>query len=126
MLNQPTLTAWGPAERSTRFYGKYVGQKDQTYDKPQELLPKVPHISLTPFLKGVANRLLCNSARPHWGRSHSTIRAAVCQFAPFPAWGTALAFAPICIRLLSCVSLYRTWYPIDSPPPLPAGHPHLR
>ena len=28
-----TLTAWGPAERSTRFYGKYVKRERQTHEE---------------------------------------------------------------------------------------------
>ena len=44
------------AVRSARFYGEYVGQNGQAYDKPQKLLSSVPHNRITPFPKGVANR----------------------------------------------------------------------
>ena len=50
------LTVWSLPKRSARFYGEYVGQNGQTHAKPQKLLSLVPHISLTPFHGGVANR----------------------------------------------------------------------
>ena len=40
------LTVWVPAKRSARFYGKYVGRKDQTYQKFQK---KFSHQASPPF-----------------------------------------------------------------------------
>ena len=40
------LTVWVPAKRSARFYGQYVGQKDQTYQKFQK---KFSHQASPPF-----------------------------------------------------------------------------
>ena len=62
-LGISTLAVRGPAERLARFYGEYVGHEDQTYDESQDCHPNLPHIRLTPFRKGVANRRFCNSAR---------------------------------------------------------------
>ena len=41
------LTVWVPAKRSARFYGQYVGQKDQTYQKFQK---KFSHQASPPFI----------------------------------------------------------------------------
>ena len=61
-LGISTLAVRGPAERLARFYGEYVDQKDRTHDESQDCHPNLPHIRITPFRKGVANRRFCNSA----------------------------------------------------------------
>jgi hypothetical protein len=43
------------------------------------LLRRFP-MRITPFLKGVVDRLLCNSALPLSGRLHHIKSAASCQF----------------------------------------------
>ena len=44
--NKLMLTVWKPAKRSTRFYGEYVGRKDQAYKKLPE---EVSHPASPPF-----------------------------------------------------------------------------
>ena len=78
-LEQFNADRSGATERSARFYGEYVGHKDQTYDESQDGNPKFPHIRLTPFHKGVANRLFCNSAE-----FILASRALYCQTLPSP------------------------------------------
>ena len=55
------LTAWMSAERSARFLGEYVGQKDQAYYKPQKLLSEVAHSQHLPS-KGKWPTTECNGA----------------------------------------------------------------
>ena len=76
-LEQFNASRSGATERLARFYAEYVGHKDQTYDESQDCHPNLPHIRLTPFRKGVANRRFCNSAK-----IILSSRADICQTLP--------------------------------------------
>ena len=71
------LTAWVPAERSTRFYGEYVNGNRHTYQKTNDFHHCFTHIASPPFAREWSTAVNATASE-----RYDTTNRGACQFLP--------------------------------------------
>ena len=69
------LTAWVPAERSTRFYGEYVNGNRHTYQKTNDFHHCFTHIASPPFAREWSTAVNATASE-----RYDTTNREACQF----------------------------------------------